>query len=137
MADDDPGGNCSGSWGGSPDGLARDSSASDELDRFLQVLADQRRRYLLYYLVDRQDEAIEREELTEAVCGYERVGTDSSDEPDPESVSTDLHHRVLPRLDDEGVLDYDARQGTVRVRYHPSLVALLEVAFDHEMSRAE
>lgn len=137
MADDDPGGDCSGDWGGSPDGLVRDSSVSDDLDRFLDVLADRRRRYLLYYLVARQDEAVEREELTEAVCEYERAGADTSDEPDPESVSTDLHHRVLPRLDDEGVLDYDTRQGTVRVTYHSSLAALLEVTFDHETTRAE
>lgn len=139
MSDDSSGGagGPPGGWGGSPDGVVRDPAASADLDRFLDVITDRRRRYLLYYLVGRQDEAVERAELTEAVCEYECAGLDAPDEPDPEAVSIDLHHRVLPRLDDVGVVDFDARHGTIRVGCHPALTSLLEVTFDHEFAAEE
>lgn len=133
MSDDDSGGCCDGTSRGSPDEFVRDPDASEELDRYLDVLADRRRRHLLYYLAARQDEAVERDELAEAVCDYEIATAESGDAADPDAVSTDLHHRVLPRLDDEAVVDYDSRQGTVRADPNPVVEELLSLLFEHEI----
>lgn len=121
--------------GGTPEGIVRDPDATADLDRYLDVLADRRRRHLLYYLAAHRDEAVERDELAEAVCDYEAAAAGADEAADPDAVATDLHHRVLPRLHDEAIVEYDGRQGTVRTDHDPTLEDLLAVLFEYEVER--
>lgn len=57
--------------------------------------------------------------------GAEPGATDSTSTDRRERVRLDLHHNHLPRLADAGLIDYDARTGTVRSREAPSLDRLV------------
>lgn len=108
---------------------------SARLGTAFHVLSDRRRRYLLYRLVSTADGVAERSELVDAVRAFEMADGDTADVPTEEACGADLHHRQLPRLDEAGVIDYDARQGTVRYRGTPTLEEWLEHAHYSEVGR--
>lgn len=108
-------------------------------DRF-DVLADQRRRYVLSYLHDADDDVAELAELVDAVRSREaeredgqggggrsdgdrsdgdRSGDGRSEADRSDAVKIELHHTHLPKLAASGVIDYDARTETVRYHGHP------------------
>lgn len=108
------------------------------LDAVFELLADRRRRYALYYLAEvGEDRALDVEDVAARVAEWEREwdsaggaadstgdepgATDSAPTDRQERVRVDLHHNHLPRLADAGLVDYDARTGTVRNRAAPSL----------------
>lgn len=94
------------------------------LDDLLEVLADQRRRCLLAYLLDRDAAAASFEDVTDGVLAeLERRG---DGRPKREVIAADLRHRHLPRLADVGVLEYDSRSRTIRVHGHERLERLYE-----------
>ena len=80
----------------------------------LKALADRRRRYVLYCL--REKEHTEFESLSERVAAWE-TGTplEELDERTKRNVGIALSHAHLPQLEDAGMIQYDYRQGTVRV----------------------
>lgn len=91
------------------------------LDEVFELLADQRRRYVLYTL--RDVDHIELEELAENVVA--RENDVPLEEASPERVNSlvvALHHRVLPKLREARLVDYDARHGDVCPGAHLSLV---------------
>lgn len=94
--------------------LSEASVGSRELDRLFSILSSRRRRFALYHLVWSEEQVVERAELAEAVLEYEGYDGETGEPPPTASVVTDLHHGVLPRLQDEGYIEYDRRQGTVR-----------------------
>lgn len=87
------------------DGAGR-GSRSRPLDAIFELLVAQRRREVLYVLY-RRPGPITVSELTDEVASVE--------ETPPERVATALHHVHLPKLDERGVVNYDAEAGTVRL----------------------
>lgn len=96
------------------------------LTRIFGVLSHPRRRYVLYYLRDR--ETVRTGELAERVAAWERdQSVDEVAGGDVERVETDLRHTHLPKLADYGLVEYDSRSDTVRYVHSP---ALLDEALD-------
>lgn len=94
------------------------------LDRTFDLLANRRRRYVLYSLNETDGDVMALDELTEQVVTWERRwdGQGDRDRDDHrEEVRVTLHHNHLPRLVDAGLIDYDARTETVRSWEEPSL----------------
>jgi DNA-binding transcriptional ArsR family regulator len=78
-----------------------DRGISPKLDATLELLSNQRRRYVLYYLRE-QGSPVSVDELADRVTMWE--GDPSTDRS---KIRTDLYHSQLPRLDDAGVVDFD------------------------------
>ena len=76
------------------------------------LLADPRRRYLLWHLSECGRATVE--EVATRIAAWER---DAAVEDVPRSrckrVAASLHHAHLPRLADHGVVDYDRESGEV------------------------
>ena len=90
-------------------------------DTALTVLANDRRRYVLYYLWNRTDAVVDVTELHEFCSSG--LGLD---ETSREHLHVELLHHHLPMLDDAEVLTYDPRTGTVRYSKDNSLERILE-----------
>lgn len=113
---------------------SRDAQETDQLDTVFGLLRVARRRYLLYYLYDAEDEVISVEELVEAVRKYEGADTTADELPQRQSIRTSVVHNHLPRLGAMNALDYDPRSGTVRFYGHPPLETWLEKASQTELN---
>lgn len=81
------------------------------IDVHLSVLARAECRYVIYYFQQRDDEVAPLGDLAEFVASNTAETGRTT-----EQVRTILHHRSLPKLADCGVVEYDARGGSVR--YH-------------------
>lgn len=92
------------------------------LDEVFALLADRRRRFVLHALHANDPEAGTTDllRLTERVVARERsADREFEEETGRAAVRRDLDDRVLPQLDEAGLLDYDARSGAVRFYGHP------------------
>ena len=85
-------------------------------DTRLELLANGRRRKVLYYLHDETDDGVEFEELVDWVVRWEAQADREVPEDHRLEVTIALHHNHLPKLDDAGALDYDRRSRFVRYR---------------------
>ncbi|WP_255190933.1 response regulator [Natronobeatus ordinarius] len=104
----------------------RVSLSSDELFR---VLADSRRRTVLFHL--RQHRVGTLEELLDVLTA---VSTDDLDEDDRAALSTSLLHSQLPVLEDHGLLTYDPADGIVEsTRLHGEIGEWLDLAVRQEI----
>lgn len=109
----------------------RPVAETPSLDLVFDLLADQRRRYALYYLYDSTDGVATVDEIADHVVSLE----DQCQVDDPQShVITALQHVHLPKLEDAGVLEHDTRSQTVRYWSQPSLEEWLEHAQHKEVS---
>ena len=86
-------------------------------DLLFELLADRRRRHILYCLTDQPDGVAEFTDLVDAVVGHEP----ETDAGDRETIRTGLYHVHLPKLAEAGVIDYDTRSETVRYSRQPLL----------------
>jgi len=93
------------------------------LDAILDILANQHRRALLEYLMDRPGNAGPFEEATKHIVL--RIGQKQGAQPNHDDVQVALQHH-LPKLADAGVVDYDVR--SQMIRYHED--ERLETAYD-------
>lgn len=88
------------------------------LERILSGLNDSRRRYLLYYLNEKQhahiDEAAQYIAACEGECELEEVPNQAW-----ETVKTDLFHVHLPHLTELDLIEYDSRNCDIRFRDPP------------------
>lgn len=75
----------------------------------LDSLSARRRRAVLDYLSSTQASEVPIEALVDHVVDT----VAQSPAPDREAVVATLHHRHLPKLDEEGLVDYDAERGSV------------------------
>ncbi|WIV66281.1 DUF7344 domain-containing protein [Natrialbaceae archaeon AArc-T1-2] len=82
-----------------------------ETDVVHSLLADRRRRYLLWILHER--DAVDVEELSSRIATREAEPTQPNTDDRRQRVEISLHHNHLPRLADHGVIEYDAERGTV------------------------
>jgi len=80
-------------------------SRDRSLDDVFEVLAAERRRYALYVLCRRSGK-VAVPELADAVA--------SSAGANPARVTAELYHVHLPKLAEEGVVEYDREDGIVR-----------------------
>lgn len=102
-------------FGGDPPSPPRPEGVQGEIptDSLFDILRDERRRYVLYYLENESNPA-SLDELAEAVASWSHdVGT--ADLPDElhRSARNSLHHCHVPRLESVGVVEYDVDQQTV------------------------
>ena len=77
------------------DGSGRRTS----FDELLRVVADQHRRSVLYHLRDANEEVVSFGELRDHLLDHEV--------DDSERATVVLHHRILPRLEDANLVEYD------------------------------
>lgn len=99
------------------------------LDTVFDLLCDERRRYALYYLHER-DGPVAVEELISAVVKWETDGRPSVEPSDAfDRVEIDLEHVHLPKSADVEFVQYDPDRGLVQVQGSPpEFDALLTVA---------
>ncbi|MFC6719352.1 hypothetical protein ACFQGT_03555 [Natrialbaceae archaeon GCM10025810] len=104
----------------------------EQLDAIHALLADARRRYVLYHFLKNQRGSAE--ELAPQIAAWERgVSVDEVDQSAVDRVSVALVHNHLPRLADHGIVDYDARSGdVVPAEAFERARPFIEHAFDFE-----
>lgn len=112
---------------GDADGATREPIriGSDSLDTFLDVLADQRRRSVLESLWGHPDDSISLTDLLERMTAAAERDREVN-EVNHRELRLDLHHRQLPKLSAVGIIDYDPRTRTIRVRAAEEMRALYE-----------
>lgn len=103
-----------------------DTDTGVDTDELFDLLSNARRRRVLAVLQRADGDAATLEELAERVVA--RDTDDGSD--DPEAAAIALHHVHLPKLADCGVIEYDARNGTVSYCGRPERDRLLELAVE-------
>lgn len=91
---------------GSVTGTDPTDRPAERLDRLFEVLADERRRRVLYYLRGSDDPPASVDALAERIADADGLPA--------ERVATSLHHTHLPKLDESGVVAFDPRSGAVR-----------------------
>jgi len=94
--------------------------------RFDAVFGNDRRRYVLQYLHNVDDEAVEFDTLVEQVMVWEATYRRSDPDALRERIAIDLHHTQLPQLVDAGLIDRDSESGTIRYRGHDLVNRSLE-----------
>lgn len=94
------------------------TTATERRNALLNALADRPRRAVVSYLRDATSDGASVATLADAIATPDGSG--------PDDVATRLHHDTLPRLDEIGVLEFDARSGTVVYRGDEDLEALLD-----------
>ncbi|HMB50658.1 MAG TPA: DICT sensory domain-containing protein [Natronoarchaeum rubrum] len=115
----------------------RRASAEDPLEDVpqaaLAALTDVRRRYVLYYL--RERDGADLATLARVVSGWIGAESDAglTTSADHDRLELELHHNHLPTLDDAGLLDYDAEMNYAIARQLPTpLSDLLDRTSDLE-----
>ena len=119
MSNDVPSGGCSRTDSGTERQIV-----SATLDTVFELASVQRRRHLLASLTDGDADVFDLDTLVEQVQTAESRATDGPP-PDYDTVLVALHHAHLPKLAAAGVIDYDARSQTARIRSHSLLANLL------------
>lgn len=92
------------------------------LDDTLRVLADERRRDMLYMLEESDSDSFTYSEVIEAVWNG---GDDSEDYSN--QLKIEMTHVHLPKMEEKGVLEYDERSEIIRYDPDEELRELLGV----------
>ncbi|MFC6724932.1 hypothetical protein ACFQE1_11225 [Halobium palmae] len=94
-------------------GRVRADGGELSIDGVFDLLSNRRRRVILYFLADWED-AVGRDELARKVASLE-TNDDIGEVPteDFTRVLISLDHIHLPRLVDDGVVEYDRDEGVV------------------------
>ena len=110
-----------------PEGAHTNAAASEESPLSPSVvfglLADERRRYVLYYL-DAQDGQAEFPALAKHVAARENeTSVELLTEDVTERVATRLYHTDLPKLADHGLIEDESQRGTITLTETAAQVA--------------
>lgn len=105
----------------------RSRQESDLIDTLLSVLADERRRIVLSYLMSSEDDIATVDELVEYT-----TNAVSTEETKPLEVT--FHHAILPHLAEAGYIEYDPRSQIVRYRGRPLQERVLDLVTRAEAS---
>lgn len=91
------------------------------LEVIFSCLTNPKRRFVLYYLQDR--EIVTVDELAEQVAGWETETPPAEVETEHrERIAEELVHTHLPRLADALFIEYDPRSNTIRYTDPPALL---------------
>lgn len=85
--------------------------SGDRLDEVFSALADERRRQTLHYLLAAPDAVVPVDSLVTSVATAADI--------DRERAAIALHHFVLPKLEEAGLVAYNRQRATVQYRGHP------------------
>lgn len=104
------------------------------MTEFVTALANERRRYVLYYL--RDVESAEFDDVVERVATWETGSApEALDERTRNTIRIDLQHAQLPKLEEAGLIGHDRRHGSVCFQHlSDSLEQLLEYCATVELS---
>lgn len=93
----------------------------DLLDDILNALANQDRRFILYYLQAKNE--VDVEELARQVAAWKskKSPADVTDD-ERQQVLMEFHHNHLEKLRDAECIEYDERSGAVRYQDPPRLL---------------
>lgn len=98
--------------------MSEESDGSTEngltLDEMLDLLANHQRRCLLNCLQEEADPTISLDDAASYIAN--QIAGETGSRPNEDDVEVQLQHHHLPRLTDEGLVDYDTRSG--EIRYH-------------------
>lgn len=86
-----------------------DSSHSNDAD---PSLSRRRRQHVLFEL-EEADTPITIDALADRMVEWERDRSGMRSAPDRLQIREELHDRILPALDDQGLVDFDAAEGLV------------------------
>ncbi|SER18580.1 DUF7344 domain-containing protein [Natrinema salaciae] len=101
------------------------SGAGDpDLDEFLRVVSDRRRRCALYSLASGDPQTVDAL-ATHVAARLERTSPDAVSESQRDAVRVMLVHADIPRLEETGVVSYDRRTETLRLDYPPARIETL------------
>ncbi|RKD95604.1 DUF7344 domain-containing protein [Halopiger aswanensis] len=117
-----------------------ESSADDpledvplSLDAHLDILANERRRYLLEYLWDQPGHVGSFEAATKHTISQH--GQKYGWQPNHDDIQVDLQQHHLPKLADAGLIEYDIRSQTIRYRGNDRLEEIYERIVEFERDR--
>ena len=117
----------------------RPDDVSETVGKLFDVLSRPERRYLLYYLRDREAAAVE--ELATVLAGWLQTRRDATEVVTPserERIRVALHHVDLPKLEAAGLVRHDRDSGDVGLAETPALFEeILTQALAHERRAAE
>ena len=83
-------------------------------DELLEMLSNQRRRFTIHYLKQREGEHVSVSELTDWVASWENdTEIEALTHQERKRVRNALRQFHLPKMDDHGFIEYDSRRGTV------------------------
>lgn len=88
--------------------LQEASIDSTQLDAILHLLSDQPCRSAVYSFQEARTDVLDYDEVVDYVIDR------APEAEDPERTKILLHHKTLPRMKDEGLIDYDSRSETIR-----------------------
>ncbi|WP_198662194.1 helix-turn-helix transcriptional regulator [Halorussus litoreus] len=103
---------------------------TEAVDALFEALADEHRRCVLAYLDDCDTGVAAFGDLVDHVAA--EVETASA-----EAVEVRLHHAHLPKLEDGGLVEFDARSGHVRYRGDATVSDWLALAQDYATGASE
>lgn len=109
------------------DRCPRMADGGTDISTSIAALANERRRFVLYYLRDEGEVGLE--DVTEHVAAWELdTSPDALSDVTRRNVRVDLHHAQLPKLEDAGIIRYDRRHRSLSLRDPPAFV---EDVLDH------
>ncbi|WP_124196285.1 DUF7344 domain-containing protein [Natrarchaeobius chitinivorans] len=94
-------------------GRSPEDISKKKLERFLQSLTSQRRRYILYEMQENEVNGIDSL-ATSVTAMVQKVPEDEVDTEAVERMRAQLMHSELPMLADAGLIEYDQRSKAVR-----------------------
>ena len=123
-ADSDDGHRFAGANGNAVTASSIADGGTPDLDEFLRILSNRRRRCVLYCLV--ADDLRDVDRLAKRVTArLERTVPDTVDDARYEEMKTNLIHVDIPMLADTGVVSYDRRNGNLCLDYPPAPIETL------------
>lgn len=113
-----------------PPGGEHAGTVQPATDVLFDVLGDQTRRRLLWYLLDESSASVD--ELTDVLVGWELAGSWVVDTDRRGRIAASLHHVHLPKLVAAGLVDYDRDAGTVSLAsLAPSVAEMVRFAYEY------
>lgn len=112
------------------------SAPSNELDReqIYTILSARRRRYVLHFLYQREEPTELRELATKIAAWENKRSVDAITSNQRKCVYTALRQAHLPKMDDQGVIEFDPVSGRVALADRAAdLDAYLEIVPDNEI----
>lgn len=102
--------------------VGQTDSDGQSVDVVFDLLADQRRRYVLACLLD-NTQSMALTDLAEDVAVRENEGTLTEiPEEEVQAISTSLYHIHIPKLVDAGAVEYDRNRDLVRISESTDLI---------------